>query len=115
MHLSIHMTKRNSPRWMRSGAALAAALFIIAVLVLPAHSRAVPQKGKAPAAVPATNQAPAAPGAKPDERKAKEAYEAGLVAEKKQDWVAAFENYSDAVSAAPDNRKYLLRRELARG
>ncbi|MGC1830197.1 MAG: FG-GAP-like repeat-containing protein [Candidatus Acidiferrales bacterium] len=114
MHLTIPMAKWNCPRLVRSGAALAASLLIVVALVAPAHPQPVPQVPKNPAAASAGTQ-PAAPASvKPDPKRAKEAYDEGLLAEKKQDWSTAFENYSDAVRWAPDNHKYLMSRELAR-
>ena len=69
-----------------------------------------------------TKQAPAAtsastPAAKlfaPDPKKAKLAYEKGQQAEGAQDWQAAFQAYCEAVERAPNERDYLLHRELAR-
>lgn len=108
------MTKRNYPRLVRRGAALAASLFVVIALVLPAHPQVLSQPGKGPAAAPAGTQAAPVPIVKPDARKAKQAYEEGLLAEKKEDWAAAYENYSDAVSWAPASHNYLVRREIAR-
>jgi hypothetical protein len=73
------------------------------------------------AGVPARTQLPApagpapqAPVSTPDLKKAKQSYEKGLREEKDQDWTSAFENYAAAVERAPDNREYLLRRDVAR-
>ncbi len=108
------MTKRNHPRFVRRGPALAAFLFVVIALVLPAHPQVLSQAGKSPAAAPAGTQAAPVPTVKPDAKKAKQAYEEGLQAEKKEDWAAAYENYSDAVTWAPASHNYLVRREIAR-
>ncbi len=108
------MTQRNHPRLVRRGAALAASLFVVIALVLPAHPQALSQAVKNPAAAPAGTQAAPAPTVKPDAKKAKQAYEEGLQAEKKEDWAAAYEDYSDAVSWAPESHNYLVRREITR-
>jgi hypothetical protein len=55
-----------------------------------------------------------APPAKPDPKRAKEAYQQGVRAEKVQDWEAAYAAYSDAVNWAPNDRTYFLRREIAK-
>ena len=47
-------------------------------------------------------------------KKAKEAYDDGVRAERKEDWEAAYAAYSDAVNLAPNNHDYLLRREIAK-
>ncbi len=108
------MAKWNCPRLVRSGAALATSLLIVVALVAPAHPQAVPQVPKNPAAASPRTEPAAPPSVKPDPKRAKEAYDEGLLGEKNQDWSAAFENYSDAVRWAPDNHKYLMSRELAR-
>jgi len=54
-------------------------------------------------------------GVKPNAKKAKEAFAAGKAAEQKQDWVMAFDSYSQALEYAPKNRDYAVRREVARG
>jgi len=74
-----------------------------------AHAQA---SGENPAQAEA--QASAASGIQPDARKAKEAYQQGVRAEKKQDWQTAYAAYDDAVNWAPEEREYLLRREVAR-
>lgn len=51
---------------------------------------------------------------KPDAKKAKAAYQDGIRAEGRQDWDAAYTDYSDAANWAQGNREYLLRREIAR-
>ena len=51
---------------------------------------------------------------KPDPKKAKEAYQQGVRAEKAQDWETAYTAYSDAVNWAPNDRGYFLRREIAK-
>lgn len=55
------------------------------------------------------------PGLKTDPKRAKSAYDQGLKAEKKQDWVGAYAAYDEACSFAPENHDYQLRREIARG
>ena len=54
------------------------------------------------------------PSVKPDPKKAKEAYQQGVRAEKAQDWETAYTAYSDAVNWAPNDRGYFLRREIAK-
>ena len=108
------MAKENCPRLVRSGTALAASLLIVVALVAPAHPQVAPQAAKNPPSAPAGTHPTAAPSVKPDPKKAKETYNEGVLAEKKQDWATAYEDYSDAVRWAPDNRKYLMSRELAR-
>jgi Bacterial type II and III secretion system protein/FG-GAP-like repeat len=108
------MAKRNYPRLVRRGAALAASLFVVIALVLPVHPQVLSHAGKGPSAVPAGTQAAPVSNVKPDARKAKQAYEEALQAERREDWAAAYENYSDAVSWAPASHNYLVRREIAR-
>jgi Bacterial type II and III secretion system protein/FG-GAP-like repeat len=55
-----------------------------------------------------------APAAKPDPKKAKEAYRHALQAEQVQDWQTAYDDYAQAVSLAPNEREYLLMREMAK-
>jgi hypothetical protein len=50
----------------------------------------------------------------PDAKKAKEAYRRGLEEEEKGNWTDAFLEFSDAVNFEPNNRDYLLHREIAR-
>lgn len=55
-----------------------------------------------------------APAAKPDAKRAKEAYGRALRAEQVQDWQAAYDDYAQAVSLAPNEREYFLMREMAK-
>lgn len=55
-----------------------------------------------------------APAAKPDAKKAKQAYRQALRAEKVQDWQTAYDDYAEAVSLAPNDREYFLMREMAK-
>ena len=71
--------------------------------------------GQSPAApLSPTTQATAGPKIKPDAKKAKNAYQQGLAAEKQQDWQAAYEAYTNAVNWAPSEQSYFLRLELAK-
>jgi type II secretory pathway component GspD/PulD (secretin) len=54
------------------------------------------------------------PAVKPDPKKAAEAYKQGVKAEQATEWPAAYEEYSNAVNWAPDNRDYFVKRELAK-
>jgi hypothetical protein len=103
------MTTRHSPL-IRAGAAALAVLLPIAS-VCP--SLAGGQAAVAPVAQ-AQSRPAASPPIKPDARKAKEAYQQGIRAERKQDWQSAHAAYSDAVNWAPENREYQLRREIAK-
>jgi Bacterial type II and III secretion system protein/FG-GAP-like repeat len=47
-------------------------------------------------------------------KKAKEAYQRGLKAEKEQDWTDAFSAFTEALQEDSANREYALRREIAR-
>ena len=49
-----------------------------------------------------------------DSKRAKDAYERGLKAEKLKNWPMAFTAFTEAVQQGPMKRDYLLRRELAR-
>jgi hypothetical protein len=57
----------------------------------------------------------ATPKVKAEPKKAKEAYRKGLRAEQEGDWQAALEAYGDAVQWDPDDREYVMRREVAKG
>ncbi|MFZ0980125.1 MAG: FG-GAP-like repeat-containing protein [Candidatus Acidiferrales bacterium] len=101
-------------------AALAASLAIILFLGRPwspdpfAQSSQAPNPG-APTSPPAAEtQSKSMPQGKPDAKKAKEAYERGVRAERNEDLDAAYTAYSDAVNYAPNNREYFIHRELAK-
>ncbi|MGH9716981.1 MAG: FG-GAP-like repeat-containing protein [Candidatus Acidiferrales bacterium] len=55
-----------------------------------------------------------APAAKPNPKKAKEAYRRALHAEQVQDWQTAYDEYAKAVSLAPNDREYFLMREVGK-
>ena len=78
---------------------------LAAILLLPARAQS-------PAAGP--SQSEKTPVFKPDAKKAKAAYQQGMRAEKAQDWATAYSAYSEAVSWAPSDTEYSLRREIAR-
>lgn len=63
---------------------------------------------------PAKSVAAAAQTKPHDSKRAKDAYERGLKAEKQQNWAAAFAAYTEASQQDSTKREYLLRRELAR-
>jgi type II secretory pathway component GspD/PulD (secretin) len=77
-------------------------IFIATFLAPPARTQA-PTQSKQP--VSAT---------KPDAKKAKAAYEQGTKAEREKDWDTAYADYTDAANFAPDNREYVLHREIAK-
>ncbi|MGH9795620.1 MAG: FG-GAP-like repeat-containing protein [Candidatus Acidiferrales bacterium] len=49
-----------------------------------------------------------------DSRRARDAYQKGLAAARANDWLAAFQSYSEAASLVPGERNYLEARERAR-
>ncbi|MBZ5503007.1 MAG: hypothetical protein LAN59_12355, partial [Acidobacteriia bacterium] len=102
------MTRRH-PSLIRAGAAALAVLLPVTSIC---PSLAGGQAAPAPNA-PAQSR-PAGPTIKPDARRAREAYQQGLRAERTQDWQSAHAAYSDAVNWAPENREYQLRREIAK-
>jgi hypothetical protein len=103
-------------------------LLLVALVAGPSTTRsqqqgsdAPPEQGQASSqSLPASRtpapqeRVPIIPPVKPDAKKAKEAYQDGIHAELKEDWEAAFTSYSEATNFAPENRDYLLRREMAR-
>ena len=81
----------------------------ILVPIVIATFLAPPARTQAPAQSP-----PPVSTAKPDAKKAKAAYEQGTKAEREKDWDAAYVAYTDAANLAPDNRDYVLHREIAK-
>ncbi|HEX4003302.1 MAG TPA: FG-GAP-like repeat-containing protein [Candidatus Acidoferrales bacterium] len=77
----------------------------------PARS---PSAANPAAAAPPTRNTPAPAAQVEDKKKAKEAYQQGVRAERSEDWDAAYTAYSDALNYAPDNREYFIHRELAK-
>ena len=119
----MHKRLKPNPVSWYAGAA-AALVFALAIFAIPASSQSANQNDTTPPAnSSAENSAPVpplvpatylVPTVKPDPKRAKEAYEQGVRAEKQRDWDSAFNSYSDAVNFAPDNRDYLFRREMVR-
>lgn len=109
------MLRSRNPRlfipWAPRGTRIGVSLAVVCALGLSAPWQASPSAGRA--AAQAQRSSP--PPEKPDAKKAKEAYKQGLSAEQGKNWQAAYEAYGEAVQLAPDNREYLLRRELAKG
>jgi hypothetical protein len=108
------MLRARNPRPFLRGALLGVSLAVVSAFALAAPSRLQPQttgtQEEKQAAQPHN-----APTAKPDAKKAKEAYKKGLQAEHDQNWQAAYEAYGEALEAAPNEREYLVRREVAKG
>src|ERR1700734_1816817 len=102
------LARRSDSR--RHWTAIIAAAALIACIVAPTGGAPRPQDSKQQ---PSTETAPARP-AKPDPRKAKDAYQLGVLAEKANDWQTAYTYYSDAADYSPDTHEYLLRREIAK-
>ncbi len=77
-----------------------------------ARAQAAPDASQRTSA--STPEVSLAPAAKPDPKKAKEAYRRALEAERVQDWQTAYDDYAEAVSLAPNDREYFLMREMAK-
>ncbi len=113
-HLTFSMPKARFARTRSNAAQLVCACFALTLLAAYAP---IPTKAQAMAANPravATPEVGLAPAAKPDPKKAKEAYRRALQAEQVQDWQTAYDDYAQAVSFAPNDREYLLMRETAK-
>jgi Bacterial type II and III secretion system protein/FG-GAP-like repeat len=123
------MTSRGAARLVRLRVVtFVTSLLLVALVAGPSPARSQQQRsGAPPEQGPASSQSlpasrtpapqervPIIPPVKPDAKKAKQAYQDGIHAELKEDWEAAFTSYSDATNFAPENRDYLLRREMAR-
>jgi type II secretory pathway component GspD/PulD (secretin) len=99
--------------------AIAASLAIVIFLSRPWGLGPLAQSSQAANPAPTSpvvpeTQSKSTPEGKADTKKAKEAYEQGVRAERGEDWDAAFTAYSDAVNYAPNNREYFIHRELAK-
>jgi type II/III secretion system protein/VCBS repeat protein len=84
-------------------ARVALAPLVLLALLAPAARTQAPRQSSEPP-----------PTSKSDTKKAKTAYEQGARAERQKDWETAYTAYTDASSWAPDNRQYVLHREIAR-
>ena len=112
------MVRRSPPHFYRWAAALGLSLMAMLAGLVRAQAPAVSSAASAGRMQPVqTSGAPstAAPKVKPEPKKAKEAYKKGLRAEQDGDWQAAHEAYGDAVQWDPEDREYLMRREMAKG
>lgn len=95
------------PRW----AVIAAFVAALCLTTSPAH----PQEPSKSASTKSQSRSETQPlSGKPDAKKAKQAYNEGVRAERAQDWEAAYGAYSKAASWAPADHEYLLRYEMAR-
>jgi hypothetical protein len=102
--VTLTMSSHDHPR--RKSAWPAALLFLcLGAVVITAY----PQ-------TPQANDSAGAPSVtvKPDAKKAKLAFQDGQAAEKKQDWLTAYEDYGQAVEYAPGNKNYAIRREAVK-
>jgi Bacterial type II and III secretion system protein/FG-GAP-like repeat len=109
------MATRRAPRSVYPwAAALVAPLAIVILFAVPARTQSLPPSSGG--LYPSPEQARTTPVAtvKPDAKKAKEAFQKGIRAERAQDWQTAYTAYSDAANWAPNKRQYFLLREVAR-
>ena len=90
------------------------ALFVLIAFVLPVTPAARAQSTASAQGSPSSSMVSLAPAAKPDAKKAKDAYRRALRAEQVQDWQTAYDGYAAAVSLAPNDREYFLMREMAK-
>jgi type II secretory pathway component GspD/PulD (secretin) len=104
-------------------AALVASLVIVLLLGRPWGPNPFAQSSRSPntaapaptpSATTAATQNTATEGQVESKKKAKEAYQQGVRAERNEDWDAAYTAYSDAVNYAPNDREYFIHRELAK-
>jgi Bacterial type II and III secretion system protein/FG-GAP-like repeat len=101
---------------MRFASMVLAWAITFAPVSVSARAQAVPAGGRHQSrqSADSTPEVSLAPAAKPDPKKAKEAYRQALQAEKVQDWQTAYDDYAQAVSLAPNDREYFLMREVAK-
>jgi hypothetical protein len=109
------MAIRRVSRSVNPWTAVLFALIVIGVLLaIPARTQPPPSPAAGQLGTSAQVQANEPATVKPDAKKAKEAYQEGVRAERAQDWQTAFTAYSDAANWAPKERQYALLREIAR-
>ena len=109
--MAIRPASRSVYPWV---AILCAFIVIGTLLAFPGRTQPAPSPAAGQLAASAQGQATAPATVKPDAKKAKEAYQEGVRAERAQDWQTAFTAYSDAANWAPKERRYALLREIAR-
>ncbi len=119
--MSVRTTNLRSPRfrsrpWYCAAIVAAAALVACLSASIKAASPQAPKQGQqqpiSAVTTPAATPSPAT--AKPDPKKAKEAYQLGVAAEKAGDWQTAYTDYSDAAELSPNSREYVFHREIAK-
>ncbi len=109
-HLAIRF---QTDLWVLFARRLAAMTFAWLLVVVPAF----PQSSggpSSPAAAPAPSTPPSAPPPRPDKGSARNAFQAGRLAEQSGDWKAEFAAYSEAATYDPSNREYAILKEHAR-
>jgi len=101
---------------VRSAAVVLAWVITFAPVSIPAHAQSATAVGQQAGQQSgySTPEVSLAPAAKPNPKKAKEAYRRALRAEQVQDWQTAYDDYAQAVSLAPKDHEYFLMRELAK-
>jgi len=105
---------RSSAQPFRARAGACTALLLVLGAVAPlAFTQSSQSPGK-PTAGAQTQDASSSSAAEADPRKAREAYQQGIRAERVKDWETAYAAYTDASNWAPDEREYALRRAIAR-
>jgi type II secretory pathway component GspD/PulD (secretin) len=108
------MLRATNPRPFLRGALLGVSLAVVSAFALATPLPPQEPKNGAQKESPA-NQTNSAPAAKADAKKAKDAYKRGVQAERDLKWQAAYDAYGEALDSAPDDRDYLLRREVVKG
>ena len=105
---------RNS-RLIFRGLLLGFSLAFVAVFALAVPRPKQPVGSKPPQSKAETDESDTSSAVKPDRKKAKAAFARAQQAEHAKDWQGAYDAYCEATDAVPNNRDYLLRRELAKG
>jgi hypothetical protein len=100
--------------WFPAHHGCAVLALLVAVALSPRFASGQSPTKPAPQSLGPSPEVSLAPAAKPDPKKAKDAYRRALRAEQVQDWQTAYDNYAQAVSFAPNDREYFLMREMAK-
>lgn len=102
------------PRGVTFARSASVLLLTLGLLALSAPAPSAAQSSARPQLSASSPEVSLAPAAKPDPKKAKDAYRRALQAEQVQDWQTAYDDYAQAVSFAPNDREYFLMREMAK-